>query len=179
MTEHKEKIPSRKRPAGGRKNERSWDVLNIIRGSILLILLIYIGILLALKGGSNASFESVSKAVLKVADVKEMTKGTERDLKRYYGLNIREFDDVMFYYTNETMGVEELLVIKLSSEQDAQATEEAIQKRLDTQIDNFEGYGAEQVKLLKESLQKTKGNYVFFAVSPNAEKLEKAFLKSL
>ena len=47
------------------------------------------------------------------------------------------------------------------------------------QLDNFEGYGAEQVKLLDASIIKTKGTYVLFVISPKAETVEKAFTKSL
>ena len=57
--------------------------------------------------------------------------------------------------------------------------EDAVKERLDIQIDNFEGYGAGQVKLLKSAGWKIRGNYVLFVVSPNAQKFEKAFTKSL
>lgn len=161
------------------KRKKNWDVLNLIRYGILTVLVIYIIILIVSKGASNASFESVSESVEKAADISTMTKGSARDLKRYYGLNQKDYDDVLFYYTNQTMGVEEILIVKLISEEDALTVEDAVKGRLEEQLANFEGYGARQVQLLKSAGQKTKGNYVFFAVSPNVEKLEKAFVKSL
>ena len=57
--------------------------------------------------------------------------------------------------------------------------EKAAEQRKKTQLDNFEGYGAEQVKLLDASIIKTKGTYVLFVISPKAETVEKAFTKSL
>lgn len=161
------------------KHKGRWDVLNLIRYGILTVLVIYIGVLLAVKGGSNAAFKTVSHAVEQAADTSSLTKGGDRELKRYYGLNAKDYEDVMLYYTNQTMGVEELLLVKLKSKEDAAKVEAAVGERLDTQIGNFEGYGAEQVKLLKSACRKTRGNYVFLAVSTHAEKIEKAFIKSL
>lgn len=161
------------------KGKRNWDVLNLIRYGLLTVLVIYIIMLIVSKGASNASFESVSESVEKAADISGMTKGSARDLKRYYGLNQKDYEDVLFYYTNQTMGVEEMLIVKLTSEEDARTVEDAVKARLEEQLVNFDGYGARQVQLLKSASQKTRGNYVFFAVSPNAGKLEKAFVKSL
>ena len=42
---------------------------------------------------------------------------------------------------------------------------------------SFEGYGAEQVKLLDASIIKTKGTYVLFVISPKAETSEKGVYK--
>lgn len=161
------------------KRKRKWDMLSMIRYAILAILIIYIGVLMTVKGGSSASFQSVSEAVEKAADISGMTKGGERELRRYYGLNAKDFEDVSFYYTNQTMGVEEILIVKTETEGDIQAVEDAVQNRLEAQIDNFEGYGAKQMRLLRNASRKTRGSYLFFAVSPNAEKFEKAFVKSL
>ncbi|MCB7302696.1 DUF4358 domain-containing protein [Bariatricus massiliensis] len=161
------------------RRKKNRDILNIIRYVILAVLVLYIGILLAYKGGSSASFKEVSQAVREAADISGMTKGSERELKRYYKLNAKDFEDVMLYYTNQTMGVEELLLVKAKSEADVRMVEDAVKERLDIQINNFEGYGAGQVKLLKSAVWKIRGNYVFFVVSPNAQKFEKAFTKSL
>lgn len=161
-----------------KKNEE-YRVLKMIRYGIVLILLLYIGFLFASRGESNAPFISVEHAVVRAADDKEMTKGQTRDLKRLYGLNEKDYEAVSFYYTQATMGVNELLLIRVVDGQDSSEVEAAIRTRKETQLDNFEGYGAEQVKLLNNAVIKTRGNYVLFVVSPKAEEVEKAFIKSL
>lgn len=161
------------------KKKEEYRVLKALRYGILLILFIYIGFLFASRGDSNTPFQTVEKAVVKAADDKEMTKGQVRDLKRLYGLNEKDYEAVSFYYTQATMGVNELLLIRIADGQDTAVIEAAIKTRKETQLDNFEGYGAEQVKLLHNSVMKTRGNYVLFVVSPKAEKVEKAFVKSL
>ena len=62
------------------------------------------------------------------------------------------------------MGVNELLLVKTKDENEAEAVEKAAEQRKKTQLDNFEGYGAEQVKLLDASIIKTKGTYVLFVI---------------
>lgn len=161
------------------KRIESHSVIRGIRYGILLLLILYIGLLFASEGDSSTPFEAVEKAVVEASGDNEMTKAEARELKRLYGMNEKDFEGVSLYYTQATMGVEELLLIRTLEGQDTAAVVESIQKRREIQLDNFEGYGAEQVKLLNDSVIKTKGNYVLFVVSPKAEAVEKAFTKSL
>lgn len=159
--------------------KKKRDILNILRYILLLILVIYITLLFLAKGGSSASFEQVSEAVKKSADLSKMQEADSRRFRQFYGLNENDFENVMCYYTSQTMEVEELLLIKAKTAGDAEEAKEAVEARVQTQIKNFEGYGASQVKLLKNAVIKVRGDYVFMAVSPDAEKLAKAFKKSL
>ena len=133
------------------KKKGEFTVLRNIRAGMVIILLIYIGLIFQSKGDSDTPFADVQKAVVDAADDKNMT----------------------------TMGVNELLLVKTKDENEAEAVEKAAEQRKKTQLDNFEGYGAEQVKLLDASIIKTKGTYVLFVISPKAETVEKAFTKSL
>ena len=147
------------------KKKGEFTVLRNIRAGMVIILLIYIGLIFQSKGDSDTPFADVQKAVVDAADDKNMTlAGTQ---------------EITLYYTNETMGVNELLLVKTKDENEAEAVEKAAEQRKKTQLDNFEGYGAEQVKLLDASIIKTKGTYVLFVISPKAETVEKAFTKSL
>ena len=159
--------------------KKKRDLLNILRYVLLLILAVYITLLFLAKGGRSATFEQVSDAVKKAADFSKMELVDSRRFRQFYGLNENEFEGVMCYYTNQTMEVEEVLLIKAKTAGDAQKAKEAAEARVQTQIKNFEGYGAAQVKLLKNAVVKVRGDYMFMAVSPDAEKLEKAFKKSL
>lgn len=161
------------------KKKGEFTVLRNIRLGILAILFIYIGLLFWSQGNSNVPFDEVKNAVVKAADDSKMTLAGTQEIKRLYGMNPKDYEEMVLYYTNETMGVNELLLVKTSDESEAEAVENAAQQRKETQLDNFEGYGAEQVKLLNSSIIKTKGNYVLFVISPKAGEVEKAFSKSL
>ena len=144
------------------KKKGEFTVLRNIRAGMVIILLIYIGLIFQSKGDSDTPFADVQKAVVDAADDKNMTLAGTQEIN-----------------TNETMGVNELLLVKTKDENEAEAVEKAAEQRKKTQLDNFEGYGAEQVKLLDASIIKTKGTYVLFVISPKAETVEKAFTKSL
>ena len=157
------------------KKKGEFTVLRNIRAGMVIILLIYIGLIFQSKGDSDTPFADVQKA----ADDKNMTLAGTQEIKRFYGINPKDYEDITLYYTNETMGVNELLLVKTKDENEAEAVEKAAEQRKKTQLDNFEGYGAEQGKLLDASIIKTKGTYVLFVISPKAETVEKAFTKSL
>ena len=161
------------------KKKGEFTVLRNIRVGIVIILLIYIGLIFRSQGDSSTAFEDVQKAVVDAADDKNMTLAGTQEIKRFYGINPKDYKDVTLYYTNETMGVNELLLVKTADESETETVEAAAEQRKETQLDNFEGYGAEQVKLLDASIIKIKGNYVLFVISPKAETVEKAFTKSL
>ena len=161
------------------KKKGEFTVLRNIRAGMVIILLIYIGLIFQSKGDSDTPFADVQKAIVDAADDKNMTLAGTQEIKRFYGINPKDYEDITLYYTNETMGVNELLLVKTKDENETEAVEKAAEQRKKTQLDNFEGYGAEQVKLLDASIIKTKGTYVLFVISTKAETVEKAFTKSL
>ena len=77
---------------------------------------------------------------MKAGTEEGMTKGTTQDLKRYYGLNAQDYDGVALYIPNDVMSVNELLIIKLKDESQAEQVEAAAKERLKTQKTSFEGY---------------------------------------
>ncbi|WP_346706579.1 DUF4358 domain-containing protein, partial [Merdimonas faecis] len=90
-----------------------------------------------------------------------------------------DYDGVALYIPNDVMSVNELLIIKLKDESQAEQVEAAAKERLKTQKTSFEGYGAKQTKLLESAVLDTKGEYVLLAVSENADEMAGAFQKSL
>ncbi len=158
-----------------RVQQKRADILSILRYGTVGILLVYVIVLMVKKGDGNAAFSETASAVEDVVNTDKLTKGGSQDLKRLYRLHSGDYEDVLLYYTRETMGVEEVLLIHVRSQNDTEAVEEAIEKRRQAQLANFEGYGAKQVNLLDSSIIKTKGRYVLFVVSPDADRIEKAF----
>lgn len=173
--ERQEEQQIQQEPKKVKRQQKRADLLSILRYGTVGILLVYIIVLMAVKGDGNTSFTEAEAAVEGAVNTTKMTKGSGRDLKRLYRLNAGDYENVLLYYTRKTMGVEEVLLIHVRSENDTEAVEAAIEKRRQIQFENFEGYGAEQVSLLDSSIIKTKGRYVLFVVSPDAERIEKAF----
>ena len=77
------------------------------------------------------------------------------------------------------MAVEELLLVECASSEQAGQVRLAAEKRAETQKNNFEGYGPEQVQLLDNCVIQEEDPYVLFVVSERAQEVKTAFLKGL
>ena len=154
------------------------DIMNTLKYGMLLVIIVYIAVLLAAQGG-DAPAETVKGNVLSAADTEGMQEADAQDFKRYYGLNANDYEEVILFLPKDVMGVDELLIVRVKGGSQAEAVKEAAEKRLDTQTESFEGYGAEQTKLLKSAVLEERGSYVFMAVGKDADKAYAAFKKSL
>ncbi len=128
---------------------------------------------------STADIGDVATAVTAQLDLSNVQEGTNSDLKKYYGLSASDYEGVVYYAPVSNMDAEELLIIKLKDTSQADAVESAIQSRLETQKNTFDGYGVEQYNLLEKSVLDVKGNYILYVVHADASKADQAFKNSL
>ena len=130
-----------------------WDILLKMAKALLISLLVVL--LSALVHGSawNADFEELEEKVEAKLDVSGMQEGDEQLLRRLYGLNADE-------------GQMELI-------------RQAAEKRVDTQKNNFEGYGPEQLKLIEKYVLREAEPYVLFVISEDAESIKEEFVKGM
>lgn len=128
---------------------------------------------------SSAEIGYVASQVAGAAGTEVEKAAEDRMVKRFYGLNPKDYEGVVLFVPADNMDVHEVLVVKLKEESQAEQVKAAIQKRLDTQLKSFEGYGAEQVALLKDHVLEVRGNYIFYMVGEKAADAQKVFLKSL
>lgn len=154
------------------------DVINLLKYSLIAALLGYT-IILFVRAGGDAPMERVREQTLGAVEIKEMKKAGAQDFKKYYGLNANDFDEVVLYLPDGVMSVNELLIVRLRSESQAEAVEQAAQERLEAQKESFDGYGISQMQLLKSAVLESRGSYVFFIVGEDADKAYAAFRKSL
>ena len=153
-------------------------VLSYIKVALVIGLLVFIVMDLRDDPTSTAKIEDVAQAVLKASGL-DVEEASNRSIKRFYGLDPQDYDGIVLYAPQDNMDVNEILIVKLSDVSQTSAVEEAIEERLSTQEQSFEGYGATQTKLLKDHVLKVRGNYVLYAVGENAQNIQKAFLNSL
>ena len=142
-----------------------------------------LGCLLVIFGGnpvSNAVFADVSAAVVPEVDKTNMNEAQNQMVKRLYGLDPVNFEGCTLYYPRTNMDAEELLVIKLKEVSQQAEVEAAIEARLQSQKDVFDGYGVSQTDLLTNySVIDVRGNYVLFVVSKNCDAAQTAFRDAL
>ena len=140
-------------------------------------------ILLVLFGGnsvSGADPQEVAEAVTSAIDMENMQLADNQMVKRFYGLDPADYEGCILYYPNTNMMAEEVLIVKLKDISQQQTVSDAIETRLQTQKNTFEGYGVEQFDLLtNHAVVELRGNYVLFVVSDHAEAARKAFRGAL
>ncbi len=155
------------------------QIIASIRIAMVVLLIIFVIVLGSDKKSSSADMADVSGAVISSLDMSSVQEAGSLDLKKFYGLTASDYEDVVFYSPVTNMDAEELLIIKLKDTSQADAVEEAINKRLQTQTNSFEGYGAEQTALLQDHILDVQGNYILYVVNANASRADEAFRNSL
>ena len=160
-------------------NKQNISMLTILRIAMVAALLIFMIVLQVGNRNSNASLESVSQEVLGAADQDGMQESNNRMFQKFYGLDDQDYEGVTLYSPVSNMDAQELLIIKLKDNSQAEAVTEAINARLETQMNSFEGYGIEQYAMLEDHILDVQGNFILYVVNPNAQAADEAFRNSL
>ena len=129
---------------------------------------------------SNADIADVEAAVTAQIDMTNMIPGDNKMIKRFYGLDPAQFESVVLYYPTTNMMAEELLIVKLSDMSQQEMVRSAVEARIATQKNTFEGYGVEQFEMLSNNaVIEVRGNYILFVVNANSAAAQKAFLGAI
>lgn len=151
-----------------------------LRWIALVVAIVSLAVMFGGNTLSDADFENVSAAVLETVDTENMTLAENQMVKRLYGLDPAAFEGCVLYYPTTNMMAEEVLIVKLSDVSQAEAVQQAMEARLQTQKTTFEGYGVEQFDLLTNyCVLEVRGNYALFLVSKNHTDAYEAFLDAL
>ena len=159
--------------------KRKLDIINICKYMMVMALAAYIVLLVSGEESNTATVDKIETNITEAVSVKGMKKGTAQDLKKYYGLNANDYNGIMLYIPDDVMSVNEILVVRVNDENQVETVEAAVEARLAAQKKNFAGYGVEQTGLLRSAIEESRGYYVLFAVSKDADRIEAAFKKSI
>lgn len=141
---------------------------------------IYLVVLLGGDPVSSAAFADVAEKVVAEVDTTNMLKAENQMVRRLYGLDPGAYEGCALYYPASNMDAEELLIVKLKDTQQQDEVVSAVQTRVQTQKDAFEGYGVDQFDLLSNfCVVEIKGNFALFVVSKDCEAARTAFREAL
>lgn len=128
---------------------------------------------------NNKSVEEIEASMIKEVKFTKMEKGDKKTFKRFYKLNANDYDGVVLYTPKSTMDVNEVLIVKVKDKSQIESLEDSIDSRINCQLQSFSGYGPQQCNLVNNYELKINGNFVFFAISENAESIKETFLDSI
>lgn len=155
------------------------DVSGIMKYVVFLFIIVFVVVLMMYTSGSSKSFNDVRQSVEAALDTESLTEQEASVFKRNFGLNAADYTGVMYYSTGANISAEEILLIKVRSEDQIQEVTNAIDERVESRINDFEGYAPDEVKLLEDARQSVRGTYIFFAASEKADDYLSAFANSL
>ena len=150
-----------------------------IKSVLILFIVVFIFLMLRTDRISEKNISDIQESIVSSINTDKVQVSSSKDLLRNIGLSADDYDGFLYYSPISSMDVDELLIIKLSSIDQAETVEDAIDTRIDSQLNNFQGYGAKQCQLLNNAIEKTYGNYVFYAVSEDASDLRNVFTDNL
>lgn len=123
--------------------------------------------------------DDIKSNVLSITDTSKLADGNNKLLKRFYGLNSDDYQECVLCVPASNMDVNELLIIKVKDKSQISAIEDSINNRIDSQENSFKDYAPVQYGIIKQNEISIKGNYVFFAISEDAQNMKQQFLKSI
>ncbi len=150
------------------------NILNIIEAVVLAALVIFIVVMLTSNSSKDVSMDKIKETMSVQEGISELVEKDSSGTNSAFGMIPSEY---LYYASNAIMDVRELFIAKTSNDEEMELIENAVASRLQTQIENFTGYGADQVALLEQAIYGQKGDYYFYAVGENAQEWQDAFYK--
>lgn len=161
------------------KFSKKIPLLEIAKWLLVAVLAVFIFMQLSTNRESNTAFDTMKEAVLASADLSNMQEADNIMFKRLYGLNAADYEGIMLYSPTTNMGAEELLLVKLSDLSQQETVVSAVEARIETQKNSFEGYGVDQFAMLEGCVLEVQGNYILLVVAEAPAEVKRAFLGAL
>lgn len=130
-------------------------------------------------GNADVPFETVTNAVVQTIDLSETKTADAQMVRRLYGLDPADYAGCVLYYPAQSMGVTELLLVRVQDKSQIDAVKTAMQARLSGQEAVFAGYAPEQYALCQNgSAVSVQGLDVLFLISADKDAAVRAFTQA-
>lgn len=125
---------------------------------------------------SNIENEVETISQLMEIDLKdEEMPQINKDIAKAYNINGEDIEEGIIKCPMINLTVDEIAVLKVTDESKIPAIEEALKQHVEVVLKSFENYMPENYEVAKNYILKSNGNYVFFVISQDAEKIEEIF----
>lgn len=150
--------------------------LNIAQTAVVCALILFMILMVTAGSARDIPMDEIRMQMAAQAGVNDLILKNDSGVNSALGMVPSEY---LYYRTDEVMDVRELLIAKVRDDEEMEQLETAVSQHLQTQIDNYTGYGTNQVDLLEHAVTTEKGRYFFFAVGEQAEMWQDSFLQLL
>lgn len=108
------------------------------------------------------------------SDISMVELGSDR-LESYYTIDMTKVEDFSVYIEGSGGFADEIAVFKMKSEKDVDEAKAAVEKRIQKQRKDFEGYVPEEVEKIDSNSVISEQNFLLFVISDNDKAAEDAF----
>ncbi|NQX65945.1 DUF4358 domain-containing protein [Paenibacillus alba] len=127
------------------------------------------------EGESNLSAREVGKYIKQAVKLDNLKEEDAHKLDKLYQIKSEDIESFILYTAVTNMKADELTIIKVKDANQLESIQGKILKRIEAQEVKFKDYRPDEYFLVEKHVLKAKGNYIFFAVSAEAEHMENAF----
>lgn len=150
----------------------------------VFVLTIVLGIMLAACSTGNGGNEVVEPDLTTNQMVEEMVADIEQpafmeleteDINVFYGINVDKLEEFTVRIPMMNVHTNEIAIFKVKNDGDIAEVEDLAKERAEVVQKQFESYLQDQYENAKDYRLVTKGNYVLFVISEDADKLTDVF----
>ena len=109
----------------------------------------------------------------------DLEKQGGKEIKKYLSINSADYENIQYYKSADPMNVREIVIVKFKDPSQGEVFKEAMQRRIDAQINAFNGYGVEQVGLLKKAVVSLDMNYAIYVTCETANDVVSTYKEQL
>lgn len=147
----------------------------VIKAVFIVVLVVFLGAVYSMNDAKNVPMDEINEALISKTDLGDMKKCNTRELLEFMRLDYSSYSEVLYYKSRVALDVTELVIIKAKDKNDLNSVEDAVEKRISSQINTYQDYGPKQVNQLKNAIITKRGRYLFYCVAEDPEKYEEVF----
>jgi hypothetical protein len=147
--------------------------------TILILCMMFIGCSAKNEVANEVPVHTIEERIKNAVPLEHMVKGDRNKLNKLYDLKGDEVQDFVLYTAESNVEANELAVIKVNHENQADRVKDNIMNRIEAQKIKLKDYRPEQFFLVEKHVLKVKGMYILFTVSKDADQIEAAFKQAL
>ncbi|MBR3146759.1 MAG: DUF4358 domain-containing protein [Eubacterium sp.] len=147
----------------------------VVKAAFIAVLIIFLAAVYDMNDARNVPMRDIENRLKSETDIEDLKKCNTRELLEFIGIDYSGYKEVLYYKSRVALDVTELCIIKAASRKDLNDVQDAVEKRVDSQINTYRDYGPKQVNQLKNAVITKRGNYLFYCVADDAEKYEEVF----
>lgn len=149
---------------------------------LLTILLIVASVISVTAGCSDENGTTAEVSVAEVGEhigqavrLDDMKQGNLEKLTKLFNLGDTVVEDFVLYTATSNVKADELVVIEVKDASKVDVVLDSIQKRIEAQTVKFQDYRPEEYYLIEKHVLETRGRFILFAVSAEADRIGEAF----